>query len=185
VLDVTQLTDDQEIPYDARVVANFILHYHLLRSENLTQLRLYKLLYFAHGWHLVERHRPLVWNYFEAWENGPVIKVVRDNFAAFKEKPIDRFCSMFDFRKGEDIELPHRLRVPEEEFVSVVIEAYRKYSAQELSVITHASGSPWDAIWKARTPVGRFGLRLRDDEILTDLQQLVDNWGLATKSTFA
>ena len=182
---MTLPNDHCEAPYDARVVANFILHYHHLRAEALTQLRLYKLLYFAHGWHLVERGRPLVWNSFEAWEMGPVIKVVRDNFAPYKEKSIDRFCSMFDFRKGEEVELPHRLREEEEKFVSGVIEAYRKYSAIELSLITHASGSSWDAIWKARTPIGRFGLRIRDDEILTDLQEVVDKWDPDTISTFA
>jgi len=161
-------------PYDARVVSNFIVRWHIEQSEPVTQLRLYKLLYFAHGWYLLDRQQPLVWNYFEAWEHGPVIKVVRDNFLQFKDKPIEKFASAFDLRRGELIELPHHLASMDETFVSGVIAAYQKYTATQLSQITHEKGSPWDAIWKSRAPVGRFGLRLRNDEILTDFQSLVD-----------
>jgi uncharacterized phage-associated protein len=137
-------------------------------------LRLYKLLYFAHGWYLVERREPLVWNDFEAWKDGPVIKVVRDNFATFKFNAITQFARMFDLRQGEEIELPSHLDSPDEAFVIGVIDAYRHLTAKELSLLTHAKGSPWDRVWRAREPVGRFGLRLRQHEILSDFQNLVD-----------
>jgi len=160
-------------PYDARVVANFILRHHRDRGESITQLRLYKLLYFAHGWYLVERNTPLVWNYFEAWKNGPVVKVVRDCFAEFRDRPIDRFSSMFDFRAGKEVELPFHLCPRDEAFVAGVVDAYRSYSPAQLSLMTHEKGSPWDRVWKARSPIGRFGLRLKNDEILTDFQDIV------------
>jgi len=162
-------------PYDARTVTNFIIHYHRQRNEEITQLRLYKLLYFCHGWYLVERGVPLVWNNFEAWQNGPVIKVVRDCFASFKEQPIVGFASMFDLRTDRAVELPHHLLREDELFVAGVVEAYRKYSSEQLSLITHTLNSPWDEVWKSRQPTGRFGLRIRNDEILIDFKNIVDN----------
>lgn len=161
-------------PYDARVAANFIVYLHLSKSEPITQLRLYKLLYFAHGWHLAERAQQLVWNAFEAWEHGPVIKVVRDCFCRFGEDDIDSFASMFDLRAGDVVELPHRLQASDEAFVAQVVSAYSDYSAKQLSLITHAKGSPWEQVWRAGKPVGRFGLRLTDHEILRDFQDMVD-----------
>jgi len=159
-------------PYDARVVANFILHKYLERFEEMTQLRLYKLIYFSHGWYLAEYRRPLVWNHFEAWENGPVIKVVRDCFSRFQTAPIDSFSSIFDYRTGGTIELPHRLRDNDEAFVELVTAGYDRYTAGQLSGLTHARGSAWDLIWRAKGPVGRFGLRLTNDEILRDFQDI-------------
>src|SRR5262245_18684319 len=135
---------DSHSPYDARTVANFILFYHFQKPEPVTQLRLYKLLYFAHGWHLVERQKPLVWNDFEAWKNGPVVKVVRDNFASFKDYPIDTFAKAFDFRRGQLIEMPHRLDASAELFVGAVIEGYKRYTAGQLSMLTHTKGSAWE-----------------------------------------
>jgi uncharacterized phage-associated protein len=160
--------------YDARVIANYILYYHYERSEPITQLRLYKLLYFAHGWHLLERHKPLVWNDFEAWKNGPVVKVVRDNFSAFKDDPIEGYAKAFDLLRGETVQLAHRLDVGVESFIAGVIEAYRSYTAGELSELTHLRGSAWDSVWKSKEPLGRFGLRLKNDEILRDFQDVVD-----------
>jgi uncharacterized phage-associated protein len=160
-------------PYDARVVANFILYRHREARSEITQLSLYKFLYFAHGWYLVERGGPLVWNNFEAWKNGPVIKAVRDCFAEFRDRPIDRLGSMFDFRTGSVVELPHRLRPSDEVFVGGVIDAYQRYSPEQLSLLTHEKGSPWDRLWKAKEPVGRFGLRLKNNEILLDFLDIV------------
>lgn len=162
------------MPYDARIVSNFIVYHHQQIAEPITQLRLYKLLYFSHGWHLVERQKPLVWNYFEAWQHGPVIKVVRDNFSSFGAEPIDRFSSAFDLDLGRIIELPHRLQVEDELFVEGIIRAYREFTAAELSQMTHAVGSPWERVWQSDSPVGRFGLRLKNDEILKDFQHVVD-----------
>ena len=156
------------------MVANFILRVHEARREEITQLRLYKLLYFSHGWYLAEHEQPLVWNYFEAWENGPVIKVVRDCFSKFGKSPITEYCSMFDLRAGKYLVLPSTLMSLDEHFIEGVIDAYKKYSSRQLSLLTHTTGSSWDLVWNSKRPVGRFGLRLTNDEILREFQDIVD-----------
>ena len=154
--------------YDARTVANFIIALHASRGEKLTQLRLYKLLYFCHGWFLVEFGKPLVWNAFEAWERGPVIKAVRDCFRKFGANPITEFAAVFDFRSGQISEFSHSLNEAHERFVTTVVDGYRGISAGQLSEMTHGTGSPWDHLWRAGQPIGRFGLRMKNHEILTD-----------------
>ena len=54
----------------------------------ITNLALQKLLYFAHALFLIERKRPLVSGYFEAWEFGPVHPAVYQSFKDARDKPI-------------------------------------------------------------------------------------------------
>lgn len=163
---------DLAAPYDARAVSNYLISQHRASGEIITQLRLYKLLYFSHGWYLAEFNRPLVWNSFEAWERGPVVKAVRDCFKKFGDRAITQFASSFDFRVGKELEFSSELGASDAEFIDAVVAAYQRYSAYELSELTHESGGPWEKIWNARAPVGRFGLRLKDHEIRDDFQDV-------------
>src|SRR5438067_13784825 len=87
-------------PYDARAVANFLLDLADNRKIPLTQLSLYKLIYFSHGWYLSKTANPLIKQDFEAWEHGPVVKVVRDQFRNFGKKLIRVRASKLDIFTG-------------------------------------------------------------------------------------
>jgi uncharacterized phage-associated protein len=152
-------------PYDARAIANFFLDHAAARGLSLTQLSLLKLVYFAHGWYLSRFGVPLVENEFEAWEKGPVVRVVRDAFKEFGNRPITKRAERTDIYTGEIEVVRPVLRKEDADFVSAVFDRYHVYSAGQLSEMTHERGSPWDRLWNSSELVVRVGLRIKNDEI--------------------
>jgi uncharacterized phage-associated protein len=153
-------------PYDAREVANFLLDYADARQTYLTQISLLKIIYFCHGWYLFYNKKPLVKNEFEAWENGPVVRVVRDAFKAFGGNRITSRAEKFDLYTGKSISLEPNLEQDDQVFIKQIFEAYYVHGPWKLRDMTHERGSPWDKLWNSDRPIARFGLRIRNDEIL-------------------
>lgn len=152
-------------PYDARAVSNFILDLADECGAKLTQMQLLKILYFAHGWFLAEYKMPLVKQNFEAWDYGPVIRVVRDSFKCFGKETITSRAESFDIFTGECFVVEPILDDGHATFVEQVFVAYHMKGAWELSDMTHERGSPWDRIWNTEEPLGRLGLRIPQEEI--------------------
>lgn len=159
-------------PYDARAVANFLLDHAEEHGVELTQVSLLKLLYFSHGWFLSVYDRSLISNDFEAWKYGPVVKVVRDAFKAFRGNPIKSRAEKFDVFSGNRALVRPDLEPSDREFIIRVFQSYQNFDAWQLSEMTHEAGSPWDRIWNATSPVGRIGLRIRNDEIKAHFDRL-------------
>lgn len=135
------------------------------RGVPLTQISLLKLLYFGHGWYLSRTGTPLIAQEFEAWELGPVVKVVRDEFQSFREKAITARASKLDIYSGRRSKVLPNLSPDDAEFVKAIFEAYHVYDAWQLSDMTHETGSPWDRLWNSSEPIGRLALRLRNEDI--------------------
>lgn len=152
-------------PYDARAVANFLLNEADRRKLTLTQLKLYKIIYFAHGWYLTRSGTPLILHDFEAWKHGPVVKVLRDAFGKFGARPINERADKLDIFTGKKAPVEPWLARKDADFVIQVYDAYHIYDPWHLSKLTHEAGSPWDLLWNSVKPVGRLGLRLRNEEI--------------------
>jgi uncharacterized phage-associated protein len=152
-------------PYDARAVANFFLDLADQSQIPLTQLAVLKLLYFAQGWYLARSDAPLVLQDFEAWQFGPVIKIVRDEFSQFGDGAISGRATRFDLIRGKRSVVLPKLADEDQAFVKSIFAAYRGYDAWQLSELTHEAGSPWDCLWNSNAPVGRLGLRIRNEDI--------------------
>lgn len=152
-------------PYDARQVSNFILKLASQANVQLTQLSILKIIFYAHGWYLASKGEPLFRQPVEAWEFGPVVKVVRDAFKEFGKRPIDRMAEKIDLETGELISVTSALSASDESFIESIFDTYSKFSALTLSDMTHEKGSPWDRVWNSTEAVGRLGLRIRNDEI--------------------
>jgi uncharacterized phage-associated protein len=153
-------------PYDARAVANYLLDYADARKVSLTQISLLKLLYFCQGWYLFYKHAPLIRNEFEAWENGPVVRVVRDAFKRHGKTTITSRADKFDIETGEILRVIPNLTEEDRKFVEKIFESYQGFGPWELRDLTHEAGSPWDRLWNSTSSVARFGLRIKNDEIL-------------------
>ncbi|MFL5611898.1 MAG: Panacea domain-containing protein [Sphingomicrobium sp.] len=151
--------------YDARAVANFILDRADEDRLPLTQLALLKIIYFAHGWYLAAKDKPLVSQPVEAWKYGPVIKVVRDAFKEFGKKPITGRAERLVLSTGEFRLVEANIEPEDAEFIVNVYRTYRDFDALELSDLTHASNSPWDRVWNPRSASGGLGLRIKNDDI--------------------
>ncbi|MFO0856620.1 MAG: DUF4065 domain-containing protein [Phycisphaerales bacterium] len=98
----------------------------------LTQMHLHKLLYYAQGWYLATRMKPLFADELQAWRHGPVVASVYPTFKHFGKDAIT-----FDQgREGKELTLDQRA------VVESVWRRLRNRSAASLRNKTHRE-SPW------------------------------------------
>lgn len=109
-----------------------------IAGRSLTQMKLHKLTYMAHGWHLAITGEPLVTDKPEAWDNGPVFRLIWDRIRDYgldnRGRILKRNRRPFE---AEDIS---------EQEMNVLRHVWRKYgrySAYKLSNMTHQPGTPW------------------------------------------
>jgi uncharacterized phage-associated protein len=126
-----------------KAVANFFLDKAEEAGDALTPLKLQKLVYFAHGWHLAILNRPLIEEPIQAWQYGPVIEALYHEFKECGNGPIHfRLNSPFSWGERPRVEDPETL-----ELVNKVWDIYKRYTAVELSAMTHATDGPWNSVW--------------------------------------
>lgn len=138
-------------PYDANTVANYFIE-KADESQRLTPMKLLKLVYFAHGWHLAIYDQPLIRDPVEAWEYGPVIPSLYHALKRYGSRRILEFLETGDEPRT----------VPESDkrtrrLLDAVWSAYSRYSALRLSDITHMPGTPWYQVYErydGRVPHG-------------------------------
>ena len=127
-------------PYSAKAVANYFL-----AKDRLTQMKLHKLVYYAHGWHLGFQDAPLLDETLEAWPYGPVVPSIYREFGQFGAMPIDCFAAEFDPRHEDFLGVP-RIDASDKfvrDLMARIREVYGDYTAAQLSGLTHAADSPW------------------------------------------
>ncbi len=132
--------------YDARAIANWFIDKAEKSGETLTAMKLQKLTYVSHGWYLAFAGKPLVHDAVEAWKWGPVFRSLYREFRDFGSQPITQRATALD---GSTLE--ERLITIEDypdheqmdRFLEGVWQAYGRYSAIDLSTITHQEGTPW------------------------------------------
>src|SRR5687768_9300066 len=59
--------------YNATSIANFFIQKGIEAGNPIDQMKVQKLVYFAHGWYLAITNQPLINEAIEAWRFGPVI----------------------------------------------------------------------------------------------------------------
>ncbi|MCU6786400.1 Panacea domain-containing protein [Aedoeadaptatus acetigenes] len=122
--------------YSANDIANWFLNYNFqLRefededTDNISNLKLQKLLYYAQGTFLAIHNQKLFNDPIVAWKHGPVVESVYQNFKSYGASGIDQF---------QEVKL-------DDETVDLLIEVYDvfgKYSAWGLREMTHQE-DPW------------------------------------------
>jgi uncharacterized phage-associated protein len=137
-------------PQDARAVANYFLHLARKEGRSIDPMGIQKLVYFAHGWNLAMYGRPLISQPVEAWDYGPVIRDLYQDFKRFGNGPIKELAMELNVEPGTmrlqftkpDIA---QTNVPPEtlSLLGRVWEVYKPFSSVQLSNMTHAIGSPW------------------------------------------
>ena len=134
-------------------VANELIAFGLKHDRPLTQMKLQKLLFFMQGWHLGLTGDPLFENDFEAWDYGPVVPAVYQEFRDFGIRGINRFGRSLipcgdDFVIAEPpLQQPERLA----SLFDRIWLVYGRYSGNQLSDMTHRPDTPWT---KVRAPYG-------------------------------
>lgn len=148
------------MPYDARIVANYFLELADHEHIPIDPLKLQKLVYLAHGWHLAFFGRPLITNDIEAWRYGPVVPALYREFKEFGASTITRHALGFDTGA-----LDHDAR----RLIDAVWNKYKMLSAAQLSAITHEPNSAWYMTLRNSSPFDR--LTIVDALIADEFQQ--------------
>jgi len=136
--------------YTSKQVANEFLELAKRDGRQLTPMQLQKLVYFAYGWYLAITGERLIDERVEAWQWGPVIPSLYSAFREYGSDPIDDVPGelYFDGAKIKVRKFPLVSDDPGRDTIARnvirrVWEIYGKYSASQLSGMTHEPNSPW------------------------------------------
>jgi uncharacterized phage-associated protein len=132
--------------HDARAIANFFLDRASEKSRPITAMTLLKVLYFAHAWHLAKCECPLIAQPFEAWQHGPVNRVVYEQIKAMGSKRITKRLTSFDPESCAFRETPYNFDYDRTLFLSHIFDYYSQFHPFKLSDLTHEEGSPWEKL---------------------------------------
>src|ERR1700722_6456220 len=138
------------MPYSAKAVANEFLALAKDDGKQLSPMQLQKLVYFAYGWYLAITGERLLDERVEAWQWGPVVPSLYSEFKRYGSCPITEFArkavvggvggiSYQPYRVMSDRPDHDRIAM---QIIRKIWEIYGRFSASQLSSMTHAPGTP-------------------------------------------
>ena len=140
--------------HDTIAIANCILEIAEEHEQPITQMKLQKLVYFMHGWHLGLGQGSLCDEEVEAWRWGPVFPALYQAAKEWGSAPIKGRLTNFrlhgiDGRIRAVSVAPH-IDQARNSFVFLlarrVWEIYGHMTAAQLSSLTHQQGTPWHQV---------------------------------------
>ena len=124
-----------EIKNSALDVSKYIICLAQRNGDIITNLKLQKLLYYAQAWYLVNNNNSKLFeDDIEAWQYGPVVPKVYNEFKSFGRKPIILDCDL-------ERDFPD-LSEDDKHYLNEFCEAFFRFSATELVAMTHQE-KPW------------------------------------------
>jgi uncharacterized phage-associated protein len=152
--------------YTPAIVANTFLSLSREARQTVDPMKMQKLVYFAQGWHLGLGNGPLINEPIEAWDYGPVVASlyrelrpygagqIVDPIREIAPKPTGGFAMV-----SREVDDESGIA-----FMRRILEVYGKFSALQLSEMTHQPNTPWSMV-RAKFP----GLRAAviPDEMMT------------------
>jgi uncharacterized phage-associated protein len=142
--------------YSSKAIANKFLE--LSRNENLdiTQMKLQKLVYISHGFCLAILNKPLISDDIQAWQYGPIIPELYNEFKPFGKSPIKSLATnMYVDDDLEIIKTPVYINKNDNEIndlLETIWEKYKRYNGIQLSNMTHQDNTPWHQTYKNGIP---------------------------------
>ena len=110
----------------------------------MSAIKLCKLVYICHGYHLALAGKPLFYEAAWAWEYGPIVPEIYHAVKQFGRKPVPAM-TLRGFAEPPMLALHPVSRA----IISDVVASYGKYSGPELSDATHKTGTPWKMLRQA------------------------------------
>ena len=118
-------------------------------------MKLQKLVYFAHGWHLAYGEGPLIPDEIEAWNYGPVIESLYRELKHYGSGEITSPILEIDFRNNIFSAQAPTIDNPNlNQFLGNVVGVYGGFTPIQLSNMTHMPGTPWQRL-KVKYPHDR------------------------------
>ena len=74
--------------YPASLIAQLFVKKGIEEGNPITQMKLQKVVYFAHGLYLGSQRKPLIKESFQAWKFGPVVPDIYHTYKLYGSAPI-------------------------------------------------------------------------------------------------
>lgn len=135
--------------YPASLIAQEFVKRGIKEGQFVTQMKVQKMVFFAHGYHLAIYNKPLINENFEAWKYGPVVKSIYDDLKFYGSGLItdcDHFQSL-------DPKRSYELTYSAKDSIDYTWEMMKNFTASALSNWTHQVGSPWDMAYNTKRNV--------------------------------
>jgi len=141
-------------------IANYFISKSLETGQEITLLKLVKLVYISHGWHLALTGEPLLAEGVQAWKYGPVVPSVYRKFKRYGNSAItalelDAATITYPIVEEEKLKT----------FLDKIWEVYGKFNGLQLSSMTHQPNTPWDIVWNKEGRNKREGAIIRNELI--------------------
>jgi uncharacterized phage-associated protein len=163
------LGEVRTMPFPAAAVANLFLEFAERDHRPISPLKVQKLVYFAHAWHLANFKTPLLNEPIEAWQYGPVIKSLYHDLKEFGRDDIPAGArvtrSHIDDQWKVYVTTPTIDDDRAKQLIESVWNVYRVYTAVQLANLTHEPGSPWWQIQKMFPERMPHGMEISDASI--------------------
>lgn len=107
-------------------------------ENNMTNLRIQKLLFLAQGWALARYDKLLFADNIEAWDFGPVVPQI---YQRLKTSGSDKIKGVMDDDYASHFSEQEAMLLID------VLNAYDIYSTSGLVSLTHQRGTPWEKVY--------------------------------------
>jgi len=156
-------------------VSNYLIGKAHSEGERITPLKLLKLVYIAHGWCMGLTGKPLIGKEVLAWQYGPIITSVHQDFRAWGRNPIEQQKALW---VGNEYVLPTVTDEQAQRLLDKVWQEYKVLDGLQLSTLARQEGTPWDRVRIQN------GGRLRNSDGIVVPQPLLRDYyaRLATKA---
>ncbi|RXK83195.1 Panacea domain-containing protein [Filimonas effusa] len=127
--------------YPASLIAYYLVKKGIEEGNPLSQMKLQKMVYFAHGIHMALHKEALVSEKFQAWKFGPVVPDIYHAYKLYGSDPIASTEWVVDHNAKEA-----GLSLLNEEAIKTLDftwDSLKDFNAIKLSNWTHQPGSPW------------------------------------------
>lgn len=133
--------------YNVMDVARYVINYSNEQGYTISNLKLQKILYFIQAAFLVNRHEPCFYENIEAWDFGPVVPEVYQEFRMYGSNTIPYINSYIDLSNGiwesKRKEYSDNVFCSEDKaIINDMVDECSGYSAGQLVEITH-NQDPW------------------------------------------
>lgn len=144
--------------YPASVIAYAFVKKGIEEGNYVTQMKLQKIVYFAHGYHLAKYGEPLINEEFEAWKFGPVVNAIYQDYRLYgSDNIIDT-----GLITNESAELKEtKPNAPAMDAINYTWQVTKHLNAGQLSRWSHLDGSPWAQVYND----GQFSIPIKNTSI--------------------
>lgn len=139
---------DIQHPTRAMAVANWFLErsWQEPGKPHCDQMKLYKLVFYAHAWYIGNCRRELFPEDVKAWPHGPVVPDLYGSFKEFGWGAINKLGKRLQVENGAFNFVTPRHDDSLSDFFESIWQSYGDKTGVELSNMTHFKGEPWTIV---------------------------------------